>query len=89
MPSQHRRLPDGGWESDPWVTDERSLAVDVASVGLVVFSACSHAGIVNFVTQVRAGHCTGWRAVNALAQAFGLERMTPLAVGKRVTYSAA
>jgi 7,8-dihydropterin-6-yl-methyl-4-(beta-D-ribofuranosyl)aminobenzene 5'-phosphate synthase len=31
------------------------------------------------------GHCTGWRAVNALAQAFGEDALVPLAVGKRLT----
>jgi 7,8-dihydropterin-6-yl-methyl-4-(beta-D-ribofuranosyl)aminobenzene 5'-phosphate synthase len=35
------------WEPDPLLIDERFLAVHVRDKGLVVFSACSHAGIVN------------------------------------------
>ena len=31
------------------------------------------------------GHCTGWRAVSALVEAFGSSSMVPLAVGKRYT----
>lgn len=50
-----RGLPGGvarASEADPWETDEllmdeRYCAVHVAGRGLVVFSACSHAGIVN------------------------------------------
>lgn len=123
MPGQFRRTDDGGWEPDPLLIDERFLAVDVAGKGLMVFSACSHAGIVNVLTHARtlfdgvplhgafgglhlsgtneriipqtvaalaefglsvvaAGHCTGWRAMAALYQAFG-EKLAPLAVGKR------
>ena len=38
---------DGEWEPDPLIMDERFLAVNVKDKGLVVFSACSHAGVVN------------------------------------------
>ncbi|KAJ7703090.1 hypothetical protein B0H17DRAFT_1157200 [Mycena rosella] len=39
---------DGGkWISDELILDERYAVVDVAGKGLVIFSACSHAGIVN------------------------------------------
>jgi 7,8-dihydropterin-6-yl-methyl-4-(beta-D-ribofuranosyl)aminobenzene 5'-phosphate synthase len=31
------------------------------------------------------GHCTGWRAVHALVNAFGEEVVDPLAVGSRQT----
>jgi 7,8-dihydropterin-6-yl-methyl-4-(beta-D-ribofuranosyl)aminobenzene 5'-phosphate synthase len=127
MPGQLRRTPDGGWEPDELLADERFVAVHVDGRGLVVFSACSHAGIVNVVLHaldlfpgvpllavigglhlagpneaiipdtvaalraldpgsVCAGHCTGWRAVNALAGAFGEERIVPLAVGRRLTF---
>ncbi len=92
--------------------------------GLVVFSACSHAGIVNVLHAARAdfpdtpihalmggyhlsgvnekiidatvadfaqfdvdlilpGHCTGWRATNALERKFGA-RVVPIAVGMKV-----
>jgi 7,8-dihydropterin-6-yl-methyl-4-(beta-D-ribofuranosyl)aminobenzene 5'-phosphate synthase len=32
---------------------------------------------------ILAGHCTGWRALHALVDAFGEEVVTPLAVGSR------
>ncbi len=126
MPGQVRRTADGtGWEPDPLIMDERFLAVHVQGKGLVVLSACSHAGIVNVLTHAREcfphqplhmamggfhlsgrneriigetvrdiapfnlemiapGHCTGWRAINALAGAFGA-RVAPFAVGKIYT----
>jgi 7,8-dihydropterin-6-yl-methyl-4-(beta-D-ribofuranosyl)aminobenzene 5'-phosphate synthase len=107
--------------------DERWLAVNIAGKGLVVFSACSHAGIVNVLKHARAifpdvpvhgvmgglhlsgtneaiipqtveamkefqlatiaaGHCTGWRAMSALAAAFGDQVVGPSGVGKRYTF---
>ena len=45
---------DGKWEPDPLLMDERFLAVNVKDKGLVVFSACSHAGVVNVLK-----HATG------------------------------
>jgi 7,8-dihydropterin-6-yl-methyl-4-(beta-D-ribofuranosyl)aminobenzene 5'-phosphate synthase len=49
------RPADGAdWEPDPLVTDERFLAVHLRDKGLVVFSACSHAGIVNVMHHARA-----------------------------------
>jgi len=123
MQGQHRRTQDGqGWEPDPLVTDERFIAVDVKGKGVVVLTACSHAGVVNVMKHARecfpkramhaliggfhlsggneriipetvaalrefdlktiaAAHCTGWRAVNALANAFG-DAVAPAAVGK-------
>jgi 7,8-dihydropterin-6-yl-methyl-4-(beta-D-ribofuranosyl)aminobenzene 5'-phosphate synthase len=47
LPAQIRRGEDGEWVPDPLVLDERFLAVHVEDRGVVVFSACSHAGIVN------------------------------------------
>jgi len=127
VPGQVRRTADGAdWEPDELVMDERWLAVNLAGKGLVVFSACSHAGIINVLTHARAtypdvsihavfgglhlsgpqeqaipqtvdamkafspamiaaGHCTGWRAMAALAGAFGDKVLAPLAVGKRYT----
>jgi len=123
MQGQHRRTLDGqGWEPDPLVIDERFIAVSVKGKGVIVLTACSHAGVVNVMTHARdcfagetlhgvlggfhlsggneriipetvaalrvfelktiaAAHCTGWRAVNALANAFG-EAVAPAAVGK-------
>ncbi|HSC98118.1 MAG TPA: MBL fold metallo-hydrolase [Casimicrobiaceae bacterium] len=127
LPGQHRRTLDGtGWEPDEAIADERFLAVNVAGKGAVVFTACSHAGVVNVLTHARscfpdvplhavvgglhlagtnekiipdtvealrdfdlpmiaAGHCTGWRAMTALANAFGDRCLVPLSVGKRFT----
>ncbi len=127
-PGQVRLLDDGKtWEPDELLVDERFLAVNVAGRGLVVFSACSHAGIVNVLTHARdcfpdvpmhaafgglhlsgpneavipqtvdglrgfglqtlaAGHCTGWRAMSALATVFGDKVLAPTAVGKRYTF---
>ena len=120
---QHRRTEDGkDWEPDPLIMDERFVAVAVKDKGLIVFTACSHAGVVNVLTHARdcfpgltlhavlggfhlsgtnervipdtvsamaafdlktiaAAHCTGWRAVGALATAFGAA-LAPAAVGK-------
>jgi len=127
-PGQVRLMEDGqSWEPDELLLDERFLAVNVAGKGLVVFSACSHAGIVNVLTHARAsfagvplhavmgglhlsgpneaiipqtvdglrgfdlktiaaGHCTGWRAMTALANAFGDRILAPTAVGKRYVF---
>jgi 7,8-dihydropterin-6-yl-methyl-4-(beta-D-ribofuranosyl)aminobenzene 5'-phosphate synthase len=123
-----RNADDSDWEPDPWLWDERFLAVNVRDKGIIVFSACSHAGIVNVLTHAREvfdpvplygvmggfhlagqtcekiipetvedlksfglkvivpGHCTGWRAVHALVNAFGEEVVVPSAVGRLHEY---
>lgn len=128
LPGQHRRTEDGtGWEPDELTIDERFLAVNVRGKGLVVLTACSHAGVVNVLSHARdcfpglklhsvlgglhlsgineriipqtvkalhgfgldviaAGHCTGWRAMAALANEFGDGKLAPLAVGKRLRF---
>jgi 7,8-dihydropterin-6-yl-methyl-4-(beta-D-ribofuranosyl)aminobenzene 5'-phosphate synthase len=128
VPGQHRRTLDGkGWEPDELVMDERFLAVNVRGKGLVVFTACSHAGVINALAHARdcfpgvklhavlgglhlsglneriipqtvaglrdfdldviaAGHCTGWRALAALSNAFGESKLAPLAVGMRLKF---
>jgi len=54
LPGHLRRSDDGqSWEPDPLLMDERFLAVNVKDKGLVVFSACSHAGIVNVMRHAR------------------------------------
>jgi len=54
FPGHLRRSSDGGtWEPDPLIMDERFLAVHVLDRGLVVFTACSHAGVVNVLTHAR------------------------------------
>ena len=53
-PGHMKRSADGtAWEPDPWILDERYLAVNVRGKGVVVFSMCSHAGIVNVLTAAR------------------------------------
>ena len=53
-PGHMRRAPnDAGWEPDPLILDERYLAVHVKHKGIVVFSMCSHAGVVNVLTNAR------------------------------------
>jgi 7,8-dihydropterin-6-yl-methyl-4-(beta-D-ribofuranosyl)aminobenzene 5'-phosphate synthase len=55
LANQVCRTADGsGWEPDTLLMDERFLAVQVRGKGLVVFSACSHAGIVNVLHHARA-----------------------------------
>ena len=54
-PGQVRRTADGqGWEPDELLIDERWLGIHVKGKGLVVLSACSHAGIVNVLHHARA-----------------------------------
>jgi 7,8-dihydropterin-6-yl-methyl-4-(beta-D-ribofuranosyl)aminobenzene 5'-phosphate synthase len=106
--------------------DERYLVAKLAGRGLVVFSSCSHAGIINVLHDVRTvfgdtkihcvfgglhlvgtlesiipdtvsalkefaptmivpAHCTGFRAQNALLNAFGAQVVQPSAVGNRYT----
>ena len=124
-----RRAADGsGWEPDPLILDERYVAVNVKGKGVVVFTACSHAGVVNVLKDARhvfddvplygvmggfhlsgdyvegiipdtvrdmqsfrlkrivPAHCTGWRAVNALANAFGEDVIVPSAVGRQFVF---
>ena len=45
-----RTASDAPWQPDPFLMDERMLVVRVRDLGLIVFSACSHAGIVNVCT---------------------------------------
>ncbi len=125
LPGQHRLNADGVWEPDELVLDERFVAVNIAGKGLFVFTACSHAGLINVLTAacarfpdvplygvmggfhlsgateaiipqtvddlggfdpkvVVAGHCTGWRAIGALAARFD-QAFVHSAVGKRLT----
>jgi len=123
-----RRFEDQPWEPDPLILDERYVAVHVKDKRLIVFSVCSHAGIVNVLLsaretfpavplygvlgglhlagaamewlipdtmahlkqfdlqQIMPAHCTGWRALWALLNAFGESVVTPCAVGSRFTF---
>ena len=54
FPGHLRRSEDDvNWEPDPLIMDERFLAVHVRDKGLVVFTACSHAGVVNVLRHAR------------------------------------
>jgi 7,8-dihydropterin-6-yl-methyl-4-(beta-D-ribofuranosyl)aminobenzene 5'-phosphate synthase len=127
LAAHFQRDEQGRWRPDPWLIDERYLAARVAGKGLVVFTACSHAGVINVLADARdrfpgvplyavvggfhlagpneplipqtveamkafdlqviaAGHCTGWRALTALAVAFGDSVVSPSAVGKRYAF---
>lgn len=126
IPVQVKRNPtDTEWEPDPWVMDERYLAINVRDKGIMVFTACSHAGLINVLRDARdtfaptplygvmggfhlagktfeaiipetvrdlaefdlkvivPGHCTGWRAVHRMVDAFGESVVLPSAVGRR------
>jgi 7,8-dihydropterin-6-yl-methyl-4-(beta-D-ribofuranosyl)aminobenzene 5'-phosphate synthase len=48
-----RQSAEMPWEPDPLIMDERYIAVHVQGKGLIVFSACSHAGIVNVLLHAR------------------------------------
>lgn len=124
LPGQMRRSADGqSWEPDPLLMDERFISVHVKDKGQFVFSACSHAGLINVLNHAKAvfpevplygvmgglhlsgstekiipqtiedlksfdlkflapGHCTGWRAMSAMARVFG-DELVPSAVGKK------
>jgi 7,8-dihydropterin-6-yl-methyl-4-(beta-D-ribofuranosyl)aminobenzene 5'-phosphate synthase len=49
-----RRSAAEPWAPDPLIMDERYVAVHVRGKGLLVFSACSHAGVVNVLLNARA-----------------------------------
>jgi 7,8-dihydropterin-6-yl-methyl-4-(beta-D-ribofuranosyl)aminobenzene 5'-phosphate synthase len=124
FPGHVRRSADGQpWEPDPLILDERFVSVNLKDKGQFVFSACSHAGLVNVLTHAASvfpsvplygvmgglhlsgateraipetvadlkhfglkllapGHCTGWRALSAMARVFS-DELVPSAVGKR------
>ncbi len=48
-----RNADDTDWEPDPWLMDERFVAINVNGKGIIVFTACSHAGVVNVLTHAR------------------------------------
>jgi 7,8-dihydropterin-6-yl-methyl-4-(beta-D-ribofuranosyl)aminobenzene 5'-phosphate synthase len=48
-----RRSANEPWQPDPLIMDERYVAVHVREKGVIVFSACSHAGIINVLLNAR------------------------------------
>jgi 7,8-dihydropterin-6-yl-methyl-4-(beta-D-ribofuranosyl)aminobenzene 5'-phosphate synthase len=129
LPTQVRLDDQGNWVPDPLQLDERYIAIHLKGHGIVVFSACSHSGIVNVLTDARSkfepvplyavmgglhlsgptyepliaqtvgdlaqfglkrlvvGHCTGWRALQALVNTFG-DIVIPGAVGQTHRFEA-
>lgn len=54
VPGRMRQLSEGGWVSDQWGRDERWLAVWVEGLGIIVFTGCSQAGLVNILCHAQA-----------------------------------
>ena len=55
VPNHLTRSVDGAsWEPDPLIMDERFVSVQVKGKGQFVFSACSHAGLINVLTHARS-----------------------------------
>ena len=57
----HQARSDGGWKPNPRIEDDQNVVANVRGLGLVVVSACSHAGAVNVLRHARA--ITGVEAV--------------------------
>lgn len=115
------------WRPDPLLMDERYLVANLRDKGLIVFSSCSHAGVINVLLDARGtfgdipiygvfgglhlvgtlekiipdtvnslrqfglkqiipAHCTGFRALHALLNAFGESVVVPSDVGSRYTF---
>jgi 7,8-dihydropterin-6-yl-methyl-4-(beta-D-ribofuranosyl)aminobenzene 5'-phosphate synthase len=54
LPGQVSRAAENApWAADEWLADERFIAVHLRGQGLIVFSACSHCGIVNVLHEAR------------------------------------
>jgi 7,8-dihydropterin-6-yl-methyl-4-(beta-D-ribofuranosyl)aminobenzene 5'-phosphate synthase len=54
LPGQVARADEtAAWVADELLMDERFLAVRLKGKGLVIFSACSHAGVVNVLHEAR------------------------------------
>jgi 7,8-dihydropterin-6-yl-methyl-4-(beta-D-ribofuranosyl)aminobenzene 5'-phosphate synthase len=48
MPNHLKKSLEGSaWEPDPLVLDERYVATHVKGKGMLIFTACSHAGVIN------------------------------------------
>lgn len=68
---QHRRTLDGtGWELDELIMDERFVAVRIAGKGVIVLTACSHAGVVNVLKHAKT--CFGDAPLHAVIGGFHL-----------------
>jgi 7,8-dihydropterin-6-yl-methyl-4-(beta-D-ribofuranosyl)aminobenzene 5'-phosphate synthase len=123
-----RSVIGDSWEPDPLIMDERYVAVHVRNKGVIVFTACSHAGVINVLHDaskmfeplplyavmggfhlsgpgpesiigetvnaiqsfglkyIIPGHCTGWRAVSAMAAVCSDDVLVPCAVGRKFSF---
>jgi len=83
LPGHVRRAADGAWEPDPLIMDERFVSVHVKGRGQLVFSACSHAGIVNVLTHARETLAAVplWGAMGGLHLSGATEAIIPDTVG--------
>lgn len=129
LPPHVRLAQDGAtWEPDPLLLDERYAAAHIRGKGVIVFTACSHSGVINVLKDARnvfgdvplyavmggfhlSGaevesiipetirdlasfglqkiipcHCTGWRALHALANVYKDDVLMPAAVGKKFMF---
>lgn len=53
LKGQKRLMLDGTWVPDELLMEERFIAVHLKNRGMLVFSACSHAGIVNVLRHAK------------------------------------
>ena len=67
---KQRVLINDEWQLDPWVWDDRAIAINVKHKGLVVISGCAHAGIINTVLYAR--QITGVNRIYAILGGFHL-----------------
>jgi 7,8-dihydropterin-6-yl-methyl-4-(beta-D-ribofuranosyl)aminobenzene 5'-phosphate synthase len=72
--AQHKAFTEGAWQPDPWIRDDRAIAINVKGKGLVVVSGCAHAGIINTVQY--AQQITGVTSVYAVIGGFHLAGKT-------------
>ncbi len=49
----HVKNTGSSWEPDPFIMDERYAAVHIKEKGILVFTACSHAGVVNVLKNAK------------------------------------
>jgi 7,8-dihydropterin-6-yl-methyl-4-(beta-D-ribofuranosyl)aminobenzene 5'-phosphate synthase len=68
--SQHRVLIDDKWQPDPYIWDDRAIAMKIKYKGLLVISGCAHSGIVN--TTLYAKQITAANEVFAIMGGFHL-----------------
>jgi len=77
-----------GWEPDTWVWDDQAVVCNVKDKGLVVLSACSHAGAINVLKHAQL--LTGIHKVHAFVGGFHLsgglfESIIPRTIDELVT----